>query len=149
MTAFAPRLLTPLTSVVFYTMPAEVTGFMSQIQPTSFLGIDLAGQWWLPVFYLFGVMFFNIFGEELLWRGYLLPRQELVHGKWTWVVHGLLWTGFHIFWAPNLGSLLARAPTYLALAFVCQRLGNTWPGIIAHFVGNSPVLVLIVSGVVR
>ena len=147
-TAFAPQILSPLSAVVFYTAPAELVAFMSQVQPTSFFGVALPGQWWLPVFYVFGVMFFNIFGEELLWRGFILPRQELVHGQWTWIIHGLLWTAFHIFWAPDLASLLGRAPTYLALAFVCQRLQNTWPGIIAHFIGNSPILVLIVGGVI-
>ncbi|NKB88478.1 MAG: CPBP family intramembrane metalloprotease [Acidobacteria bacterium] len=145
--AYAPQILAPLGSVAFYTMPVEVNNFMGQIQPGSFFGIALHGQWWLPVFYLFPVMFLNIFGEELLWRGLLLPRQELVYGRWAWVVHGLLWTAFHIFWAPNLALLLMRAPGYLALAFVCQRLQNTWPGIIAHFVGNSPVLLLIIGGV--
>ncbi len=95
-TAFAPQLLRPLSSVVFYSMPTDVTDFMNQIQPASFFGIPLAGQWWLPFFFLVA-MFFNIFGEELLWRGFILPRQELAHGSWTWIIHGLLWTGFHIF----------------------------------------------------
>jgi membrane protease YdiL (CAAX protease family) len=147
--AYAPRLLSPLSSIVFYTMPAEVMDFMGQIQPTSFFGIELSGNWWLPIFYLFVVMFLNIFGEELWWRGFILPRQELAHGRWTWIIHGLLWTGFHIFWTPDLASLLSRAPTYLALAFVCQRLANTWPGIIAHFVGNSPILLVIIGGVLK
>lgn len=147
-TASTPQWVSPLASVVFY--PSAVVGnFMSQIRPDSFFGIALPGQWWLPVFYVCSMMFINIFGEELLWRGYLLPRQQLVHGGWTWIIHALLWTGFHIFASPNLAQMLGRAPIYLALAFVCQRLENTWPGIVAHAVGNTPILVLIVRGVLR
>jgi len=28
--------------------------------------------------------------RELWWRGYILPRQELAFGRWTWIIHGLL-----------------------------------------------------------
>jgi len=31
------------------------------------------------------VLFMNIFSEEFWWRGYVLPRQELQHGRFTWV----------------------------------------------------------------
>ena len=37
---------------------------------------------WLPLF------FFNIAGEELWWRGYILPRQEQEHGSASTLVHG-------------------------------------------------------------
>ncbi|SEL85374.1 CAAX protease self-immunity [Alkalibacterium putridalgicola] len=50
----------------------------------------------LITFQLF-FLFFNILGEEFWWRGYILPRQEIVHGQYTWILHGLLWTLFHIF----------------------------------------------------
>ena len=70
-------------------------------------------------------------------------------GKWAWVIHGLLWTAFHIFWISNLGAFIGRVPAYVALAYICQRNQNTWPGIIAHFVGNSPILILIVSGIMN
>jgi membrane protease YdiL (CAAX protease family) len=36
------------------------------------------------------VLFFNIVGEELWWRGYIQPRQELAHGKLAWLVNGTL-----------------------------------------------------------
>jgi membrane protease YdiL (CAAX protease family) len=37
------------------------------------------------------LLFFNIAGEELWWRGYIFPRQEKTYGRWTWLIHGLLW----------------------------------------------------------
>ncbi|WP_027107844.1 CPBP family intramembrane glutamic endopeptidase [Lacticigenium naphthae] len=87
----------------------------------------------LLVFQLF-FLFFNIFGEEFWWRGYILPRQELAHGRYTWIIHGLLWTLFHVFWWWNLLFLL---PGALAASFVAQKLENTTIIIVAHLVVNT------------
>lgn len=93
----------------------------------------LAGNWELAALY-FVVLAFNIVGEELWWRGYILPRQELVHGRFTWLVHGLLWWGFHIFkWWDLIGLL----PVTLLLSYVSQRTQNNWPAFIAHYLLNG------------
>ncbi|MGE5377854.1 MAG: hypothetical protein ACM3XO_22565, partial [Bacteroidota bacterium] len=44
-------------------MPAPLLR-MFDIQPTAFMGISLAGNWWLLAGYL-GYVFLNVFGEEL------------------------------------------------------------------------------------
>ncbi len=112
--------------------------------PSEFLGMPLAGNWWILVL-LLGSLVIATFGEELWWRGYILPRQELVHGNRTWIIHGLLWTSFHLFFPWNL---LAILPGCLALSFVAQRLKNTWPGLIAHGLANGIlVLIVIVLGI--
>lgn len=108
--------------------------------PTEFMGIPLAGNWWILLVLLLSLAIAT-FGEEIWWRGYILPRQELVHGNRTWLVHGLLWTGFHIF-AP--WNLLAILPGALALSFVAQRLKNTWPVVIAHGLANGLLVVVVV-----
>jgi membrane protease YdiL (CAAX protease family) len=87
----------------------------------------------LITFQLF-FLFFNILGEEFWWRGYILPRQEIVHGQYTWILHGLLWTLFHIFWWWNLIFLL---PGALAASFVAQKSQNTTIIIIAHLLVNT------------
>jgi membrane protease YdiL (CAAX protease family) len=111
--------------------------------PTDFLGVPLQGTWWIVVVYLLNLAV-NVFGEEFWWRGYILPRQELVHGKRTWVFHGLLWTLFHVFWKWNLLVLL---PGCLALSYVVQRTRNTTLGIIVHFAVNAMVMIPLVAGV--
>jgi membrane protease YdiL (CAAX protease family) len=108
-----------------------------------FMGIPLKGQWWIAVFY-FVALVFNIVGEEFWWRGYVLPRQEVVFGKWTWVVHGVLWTLFHVFWKWNLIVLL---PGCLMLSYVVSVRKNTWIGIITHMLLNSIPLVGIIIGI--
>jgi membrane protease YdiL (CAAX protease family) len=80
------------------------------------------------------VLFFNIVGEELWWRGYILPRQELTHGKLTWLVHGTLWACFHMFkwWAVPFMLITCQIIPYVA-----QKTKNTWPGMINHILING------------
>jgi membrane protease YdiL (CAAX protease family) len=112
------------------------------------MGGRMAGNWPLALVNL-SALLFNIFGEEFWWRGYLLPRQEVAHGRHTWVVHGLLWTLFHAFKYWEFAALL---PSCLAFSFVAQRRKNTWPGIVTHFALNgleSVSVLLLVMGVVQ
>ena len=80
------------------------------------------------------VLIFNIIAEEMWWRGYILPRQELEHGRLAFLVNGVLWSFFHIFkwWAVPL--MLFRN---WILPFVVQRTKNTAPGILMHFISNG------------
>ena len=109
-----------------------------------FMGIPLKGQWWIALVYFIALLF-NIFGEEFWWRGYILPRQELAFGKRTWVIHGVLWTLFHVFWKWDLLILL---PGCLALSYVLYTRKNTWIGIITHLALNSIPLVGIIIGII-
>jgi membrane protease YdiL (CAAX protease family) len=106
-------------------------------------GGTLLGRWDIVVLYLV-YLFFNIAGEELWWRGYILPRQELQHGRWTWVVHGLLWASFHAF---RWWSIITIIPLSLGIAFSAQRLKTNWPAAIAHLLGNLAFFLLVLLGV--
>ena len=115
------------------------------VPPTEFMGVTLAGNWWVVAVWT-GAFVVNIGGEELLWRGYLLPRQEAVFGRWAWLVNGLLWVvAVHAFMWWNLFGLL---PTGLVTPYLVQRYGTTWAGVVVHGLGNALWLVLLVVGVV-
>ena len=136
----AESLPLPLPSVL---PPAIDPRVAQSAVPTEFFGVPLQANYWIAVMYL-AMLFINIFGEELWWRGYILPRQEMVHGRWTWLVHGLLWTLFHLpFWW-NLINLL---PSTLSLSYVVSKLKNSTPGIIAHSVMNGLGFLVILAGV--
>jgi membrane protease YdiL (CAAX protease family) len=110
---------------------------------TASLGPNAKGNWGLVLFSLI-LLAFNIIGEEFWWRGVVLPRQELVHGKNTWLIHGIMWTLFHAF---KYWAWLGLLPVCLALSYVAQKRKNTWPGIITHFVINSVSLVPILAAI--
>lgn len=97
------------------------------------VGGQIVGNWKVLILY-FIMLFFNITGEELLWRGYILPRQEKVYGKKTWLIHGIMWALFHGFKYWDVISLL---PVCLAISFVAQKSKSIWPGFIAHYLING------------
>lgn len=75
---------------------------------------------WLPLF------FFNIAGEELWWRGYLLPRQEQEHHSAAWFVHGLGLALFHLPLGIDLTIIVL--PFLFSLPYVVQRRKNYGQG---------------------
>ena len=98
----------------------------------NMVGGHISGNWSVVILY-FIMFFFNIVGEELWWRGYLLPRQEATYGRYAWVWHGLLWTAFHVHkWWDLIGLLAVCLP----IAYVSQRTKNNWPAFIAHALFN-------------
>jgi membrane protease YdiL (CAAX protease family) len=103
----------------------DATPFFFQNMPLG------PGQRWIlalwPAFF-----FFNIFGEEFFWRGYLLPRQELWTGRWTWLVQGLLWATWHV--PMGLDLVVASMPIFFILPAVAQVRKNTTIAIVVHAV---------------
>lgn len=100
--------------------------------PFFFRNMPLASEdrWILAVWPVF--FFFNILGEEFLWRGYIQPRQELLTGAWTWLVHGTLWATWHI--PMGLDLIVASLPIFFLLPAVVQLRQNTSIAIAAHAV---------------
>jgi membrane protease YdiL (CAAX protease family) len=111
--------------------------------PGMLMGMDLAGKWWVAVVFLTG-WFLNICGEELWFRGYILPRQELALEKHAWIANGLMF-GFNHIWQP--WNLLVIIPGALAGAYVVQRRRNTWILIVMHALSNFSLVVLVTLNV--
>lgn len=86
----------------------------------------------------------NVLCEEFLWRGYVLPRQELAHGKHTWWIHGTQWACFHLF---KPWEFLMLWPGCLAYGWVCTKTQSTTPGIILHFGLNGLGIVMVTLAV--
>jgi membrane protease YdiL (CAAX protease family) len=107
----------------------------------TYIGSPVRGNWGIAMLF-FVMLWFNIVGEELWWRGYILPRQEQAHGRWTWLIHGLLWLMWHVAFYP--WQVLALLPICLAVPYVAQRRQNTCPALIIH-AQNGIVLVLILA----
>jgi membrane protease YdiL (CAAX protease family) len=93
---------------------------------------------WLPFWVL------NILGEEVLWRGVLLPRQEQRFGRWAWCINSAGWLLFHAaFGWPLVVTLL---PILVVLPYVVQRRQNTWLGVVIHAGLNGPGFLAVAFG---
>lgn len=125
-----PPLVDPLTPI--------------SVPPSAFMGTPLRGNGWIVPFWA-AALLVNIGGEELLWRGHVLPRQEAVFGRRAWLVNGLLWAYVvHAFMWWNFVTLL---PTSLLAPYLAQRFETTCAGIAVHGIGNAIWLVALVAGV--
>jgi membrane protease YdiL (CAAX protease family) len=104
----------------------------------------LAGNWWFFALFVVQSAFNTFLGEELLFRGVLLPRMEGVFGRWSWVANGVLFGLYHVHqpWGiPNsiLSGLLYTFPAY--------RFRSTWMSIVLHS-AESVYFAFLVLGVV-
>ena len=93
---------------------------------------------WFPYWLL------NIMGEEILWRGVILSRQELIFRKNAWLIHGIFWGIFHIAFGWQL--LLTLIPILFIQSYVVQRRKNSWTGVVIHAVINGPSFIAISFG---
>ena len=98
--------------------------------------------WLLVIWFPYWVL--NIMGEEILWPGTMLPRQELAFGKWTWFFHGIGWGLFHIAFGWQL--LVTLLPILFIQSYVVQRRKNTWIGVVIHGGINGPSFLAIAFG---
>ena len=110
----------------------------------SFEPLAPGRYWLLAIWFPYWVL--NIMGEEILWRGTMLPRQEIAFGKWTWILHGVGWGLFHIAFGWQL--LITLLPILFIQSYVVQRRQNTWIGVIIHAGINGPGFLAIAFGMV-
>jgi membrane protease YdiL (CAAX protease family) len=105
-----------------------------------------AGERWMLLVWL-SMFFFNIVGEEIYWRGYIMPRQELANGKYAWFINSALWGMFHLCFGWDL--LILSIPALMILPYAVYKTKNTAVGIFIHGLFNGPIFVLISLGILK
>ena len=98
-----------------------------------FPDIALKGNYLFVLIYFILGLVFNIFGEEIYYRGYLLPKMRGVFGSWDWVVNGVLFTLKHVYQRWLYPAVLIGG---LAFAFAAGPLGSLPLAMVYHWVGN-------------
>jgi membrane protease YdiL (CAAX protease family) len=102
------------------------------------------GAWvWFAMVVALSV-FNTVLGEELLFRGFLLPRMRGVFGKWDFVANGVLFAAYHLHVPWVIPRTLVDT---FALAYPSRRFQSAWMGIIVHSV-QSLFFVLVVLAAV-
>lgn len=128
---------------------SNVTGWFAPLSTEppflEFHGLEEGQYWFLLLWLIF--FFFNIVGEELMWRGYIMPRQELRHGKFAWVINGICWTIFHLAFGVDL--IILMLPILFILPYIVQKRKNTWIGILIHGIFNGPIFVAIALNLIN
>ncbi len=99
----------------------------------AFPDISLQGNYLFVLVNFIVGLIFNIFGEEIYYRGYLLPRMRGVFGKFDWVANGVLFTLKHIYQRWLFPGILIGG---LSFAFAFGPLGSLPLAMVFHWVGN-------------
>lgn len=101
----------------------------------------LSGNWgWYGLLLVLWV-FNTVLGEELLFRGLLLPRMNRVFGRGDWLANGVLFAAYHVHVPWVMPETLVGDT--LLLAYPTKRYRSAWLGIVVHS-GQSVVLAVIV-----
>ena len=88
------------------------------------------GAWgWFAVVVVLAV-FNTVLGEELLFRGLLLPRMQGVFGRRDWVANGALFALYHLHQPWSIPSSFVDG--IFLLAYPSRRFQSAWMGIIVH-----------------
>ena len=99
-----------------------------------------SGAWgWFAVVVVL-VVFNTVLGEELLFRGLLLPRMRGVFGRWDWVANGAIFALYHLHTPWVIPSTLVDI---FALAYPSRRFQSAWMGIIVHSTQSVFIIILV------
>jgi membrane protease YdiL (CAAX protease family) len=102
------------------------------------------GNWGFVGLFVISALFNTFLGEELIFRGVLLPKMQGLFGRWDWVANGLLFSFYHLH---QPWGILATLPADLVLAFSGKRFRSNWFPIILHS-GQSVFFLILVLGLV-
>ena len=91
-------------------------------------------------------VFNTVLGEELLFRGLLLPRMKGAFGRFDWAANGVLFAFYHLHEPWVIPSSLVDT---FALAYPSRRYRSALIGIIVHSSQSVFFLALLVAIVLR
>jgi membrane protease YdiL (CAAX protease family) len=89
----------------------------------------LHGSWgWFALIAIM-LIFNTVLGEELLFRGLLLPRMNGAFGRWDWLANAILFAAYHVHqWWSTPSNVLAG----LIFAYPSKRYRSSLMGIAVH-----------------
>jgi membrane protease YdiL (CAAX protease family) len=103
------------------------------------------GNWaWFGLL-LMMFLFNTVLGEELLYRGFLLPRMNKAFGRADWLANGALFAVYHVH---TPWSMLAPLADAIVLAYPTKRYRSAWIGIAVHSVQSVALAVLVLTLVI-
>lgn len=100
---------------------------------------SIIGQWWIMGVMFVLIVFNYLLGEELIFRGILLPKMNKVFGKYDWIANGILFTLYHVHLIWQLPSqIFIRDWVY---SWAGKRYKSYWIPVIIH--GFDAVIILV------
>ena len=110
-------------------LPAPVSRNLGEFLKSDVGQAMFDGSWgWFAVVVTMA-LFNTVLGEELLWRGVLLPRMNGAFGKRDWVANGVLFAAYHLHMPWAIPGIVFDAVLY---SYPSKRFRSAWMGIAVH-----------------
>lgn len=117
-------------------LPRDFPEFLSSDRGEDFF----RGAWgWFAVVVVLQI-FNSVLGEELLFRGLLLPRMRGVFGRRDWVANAALFGPYHPHQPWGMPKSLVNGLLY---AYPTRRFESAWMGIIVHSLNSVFAIVFV------
>jgi uncharacterized protein len=118
--------------------PRDFAEFVSSDSGEEFF----RGAWgWFAVVVVLA-LFNTVLGEELLFRGLLLPRMRGVFGRGDFVANGVLFAVYHL----HVPWVIPRALLdTIALVYPSRRFQSAWMGIVVHSAQSVVVIIVVLT----
>ena len=101
---------------------------------------QFVGEWWILGVTVISCIFNYALGEELLFRGVLLPKMRGAFGKWDWVANAVLFAFYHMH-VPT--RILFTVIGGLAWALPSRHFRSIWFALILHGLEGIFMLVIV------
>ena len=103
------------------------------------------GSWGLFALFVTMAVFNTVLGEELLFRGLLLPRMQGAFGKRDWVANGVLFAGYHLHMPWAIPGILLDT---VLMSYPARRFRSAWISIAVHSAQSVVIAALLLTVVV-
>ena len=140
---FAAEGAIPILSVIPPVSSHDFAVFLESAAGREFF----SGNWVFYAVEVVLVVFNTILGEELLFRGLLLPRMKGAFGRWDWAANGFLFALYHLHMPWVIPETLL-IDTF-AMAYPSRRYRSALIGIIVHTIPSVVVLALLLFIVLK
>jgi membrane protease YdiL (CAAX protease family) len=102
------------------------------------------GQWWLLGVIVVLIVFNYLLGEELIFRGILLPKMNGVFGKWDFIANGILFSTYHLHRIWHWPSTLLIDWIY---PWAAKRFKSYWVAVILHVFDAFELIIIITMAI--
>lgn len=132
--------LTPLVDAIgsLILIPFPFVASLPKLSLSDLPASEFVGAWWLIGLALLSCIFNYFLGEELLFRGILLPKMRGVFGRWDWLANAVLFAVYHLH---RPFHILAFVVGGIAWSLPSRYFKSIWFAIVPHAIEGVALLV--------
>lgn len=118
----------------------------ASIKIESLMAPEFRDAWYILGITIISSIFNYLLGEELFFRGILLPKMNGAFGKRDWFFNGILFAAYHLHKIAEIPLFLIGSIFY---SFLNKKYKSFYPGLIIHGVEGVVLLVFVLLFLTR